>query len=462
MFVGRKNEIEKINDFFCDPRKRAALIYGKRRVGKSTLVQKAAEHFDGVVINYLSIVAPFKLNLDSLSELVLSSFGESGDYSFSSIDSIISYLNGKNQKVLLVIDEYQYFKKSTTEFNLDSAFQRAIDSGLSDNVKLIISGSFISMMLELLDGDNPLYDRFSLILHLEEMDYYDSFKFFQTSDITEKVKLYSVFGGSPNVLEVIDVTKSLRENIITLLLDKNAYLKSYIENDLLLEFKNLYNLKGVLSVLGNGKKRFTEISDKLGNPNPALLLKTLETLQEVGVINAVFPINKEGNKKYKFYEISNNLVRFYYEYIYKNQSRLLFSGPEVFYSQLIEPRLDEFISHRFENLVKEYFSRAVRTGNEDPKIEAVGSYWYDDRHACENGEFDCVLKKQNSYTVFEVKFLKNKITLALAKKEEEKIRSIPELAIDKIGFVSINGFDFFCDDYIEISGCDLVKKELDE
>lgn len=462
MFIGRSKEIEKLKEFFSNPRKKAALIYGKRRVGKSTLVQKVAENFDGVVINYLSIVAPFKLNLESLSELVLSSFGDGGDYSFSSIDSLISYLNSKKQKVLLIIDEYQYFKKGTTEFNLDSAFQKAIDSGLSENVKLIISGSFISMMLELLEGDNPLYDRFSLILHLEDMDYYDAFKFFQTLNVREKIEFYSVFGGSPNVLEVIDEAKSLRDNIITLLLEKNAYLKSYIENDFLLEFNNLYNLKGVLSVLGNGKKRFTEISDKLGNLNPSLLLKTLDTLQEVGVVNVVFPINKEGNKKFKFYEISNNLVRFYYAYIYKNQSRLLFSGPEVFYSKMIEPKLDEFIAHRFENLVKEYFSRAVRTGNEDPDIEAVGSYWYDDRHTGRNGEFDCVLKKSDGYTVFEVKFLKDRMSLALAKKEEEKIRSISELKIDKIGFVSVNGFDFIDNDYLLVSGSDLERKELDE
>ncbi len=462
MFIGRHNELARLEEFFSSPRKKAALVYGKRRVGKSTLVQKAAEKFDGIVIDYLSIIAPFKINLESLSELVLSSFGESGEYSFSSIDAIIKYLNNKDKKILLVIDEYQYFKKGTSEFNLDSVFQRAIDSGLGDNIKLIISGSFISMMLELLDGDNPLYDRFSLIMHLEDMDYYDAFKFFPNLALREKVEFFSIFGGSPNVLEVIYEKKSLKENMISLLLEKNAYLKSYIENDLLLEFNNLYNLKGVLSVLGNGKKRFTEIADKLGNLNPSLLLKTLDTLQEVGVIRAVYPINKEGNKKFKFYEISNNLVRFYYAYIYRQQSRLQFAGPDVFYSQVIEARIDEFISHRFENIVKEYFSRAVRTGNEDPEIEAVGSYWYDDRSSGRNGEFDCALKKGDSYTIYEVKFLKDKMSLSLAKSEAEKIKRIPNLKIDKIGFVSIGGFEFTSGEYRVLTGEDLVRKELDE
>lgn len=462
MFIGRSKELARLEEFFSNPRKRAALIYGKRRVGKSTLVRKASENFDGVVISYLSLIAPFKINLDSLSDLVLSSFGESGEYSFSSLDSLFRYLKGKKERILLIIDEYQYFKRGTSEFNLDSVLQKAIDSGLGENIKLIVSGSFISMMLELLEGDNPLYDRFSLILHLEDMDYFDAFKFLPSSSLRKKVEYFSVFGGSPNVLEVLEEKKSLRENIISLLLDNNAYLKAYIENDLLLEFNNLYNLKGVLSVLGNGKKRFTEISDKLGPINPSLLLKTLETLQEVGMVRSVFPINKEGNRKYKFYEISNNLVRFYYAYIYKNQSRLRFSGPEVFYSQIVEPRLDEFISHRFESLVKEYFSRAVRTGNEDPQIEEVGTYWYDDRITGRNGEFDCALKKGNFYTILEVKLLMDKMSLSLAKKEEEKIRLIPDLPVERIGFVSLTGFDFENSEYKLITGEDLVARKLEE
>ncbi len=379
MFVGRGHELEKLKDFFSNPKKKAALIYGKRRVGKSTLINEAAKSFDGVVINYLSLVAPFKINLEALSTLVLSSFGDDGGYSFSSLDSLIKYLRNKNERILLVIDEYQYFKKGTSEFNLDSAFQRAIDTELGDNLKLVISGSYISMMLELLEGDNPLYDRFSLTMLLEDMDYYDAFKFFSVSELRKKVEFFSVFGGSPNVLEVIDETKTLKENIISLLLEKDSFLRAYIENDLLLEFSNLYNMMGILASLGNGKKRFTEISDKLGNFNPGLLTKTLEVLQKVGIIKAVYPINKEGNKKYKFYEISNNLVRFYYAYIYKEQSRLRLSGPEVFYNQMIDAKLNKFISHRFEELVKEYFSRAVRTGNEDPQIESVGSYWYDNK-----------------------------------------------------------------------------------
>lgn len=462
MFVGRSQELLKLEEFFSNSQKKAALIYGKRRVGKSTLISKAAESFDGKVISYLSIIAPFKVNFDALSEVVLSSFGEYGDYSFSTLDSLIKYLNSKSQKVLLIIDEYQYFKKGTSEFSLDSVFQKIIDTDLGENIKLVISGSYISMMMELLEGDNPLYDRFSLTIHLEDMDYYDSFKFFPSLDLRRKVEFYSVFGGSPNALSSLDEHKTLKENIVSLLLEKDSFLSSFIENDLLLEFNNLYNTLGVLGSLGNGKKRFTEISDKLGNLNSGLLTKTIDVLQKVGIVRAIYPINKEGNKKYKFYEISNNLVRFYYAFIYKNMSRLRFSGPEVFYNQVIEEKLNEYISHRFENIVKEYFSRAVRTGNEDPEIEAVGSYWYDDKKQGKNGEFDCALKKNGNYSIFEVKFLKEAMSLELAEAEEQKIREIPELKVNSIGFVSLNGFEFSSDKYHLISGHDLIKKELDK
>lgn len=87
----------------------------------------------------------------------------------------------------------------------------------------------------------------------------------------------------------------------------------------------------------------------------------------------------------------------------------------------------------------------------------IGSYWYDGRKRHMNAEFDVVLEFVNGYDVFEVKFLKGKMDLSLAQEEAEKIRSIESFKARRIGFVSIEGFDFTSTDYILIDGAMLYE-----
>lgn len=118
--------------------------------------------------------------------------------------------------------------------------------------------------------------------------------------------------------------------------------------------------------------------------------------------------------------------------------------------------LEPYLSYRFEDIAKEYFSRLARSG-ELEGIMDIGSYWYDDRKRHMNGEFDVVLEFVNGYDVFEVKFLKGKMDLSLAQEEAEKIRSIESFKARRIGFVSIEGFGLTSSDYILIDGAMLYE-----
>ena len=141
----------------------------------------------------------------------------------------------------------------------------------------------------------------------------------------------------------------------------------------------------------------------------------------------------------------------YFTYVYPNRSRIENVGVDAVYDNLIKPSLDTYFSYRFEDVARQYFSMLAKAGRLDGII-GIGSYWYDDRKRQANGEFDVVLEFINGYDVFEVKFLKNKMTEKLAATEAEKIRSIESFKSRRIGFVSIEGFDFTSNEYVLIDG----------
>ena len=168
----------------------------------------------------------------------------------------------------------------------------------------------------------------------------------------------------------------------------------------------------------------------------------------------VFPINKAGDKKKQFYEIKDNLLRFYFTYIFSKDTLIEKFGKDAFFANNIEESLNTFISYRFEGIVIQYFKRLAHSGKLSG-IEDFGSYWYDDSKNGKNGQFDCVLKKPDGYDFYEIKFYEKPMSLDECEKEENQIRSIIGLTCKNIGFVCSAGFSFEKGKYKLLSAEDL-------
>ncbi len=451
MFKGREKEYKQLIDEFSTKRKSAVLVYGKRRVGKSRLIKEAAQNFDGLVVSHLFSRTSFEGNLSFLTRSICSALSLP-QMTFSNLFDIFDFLNAQNKRILLVFDEYQYLKESLKENEVDSFMQAIIDS-LSENIKLVLCGSYVSIMKELLLESNPLFGRFTLVMRVEEFDYLDAALFYSNLSVREKIRFYSVFGGSPYVLTNLNYEKSLEENIVNLLINQNSLLRTYIENIMLKEIQKSFDIR-ILETLGNGKKRYSEILNVLNMKDSGLLDKQLKNLISMETIAKVFPINKAGDKKKQFYEIRDNLMRFFFSYIFANEALISKFGEEEFFKRIIAPSLDTFVSFRFEGIVNQYFSRLVKTGHLQG-IEDFGSFWYDDAKSGKNGQFDCVLKEPDGYDFFEVKFYEKPMNLAECAKEESQIREIAELSCKKTGFVCSAGFDFSDSKYECITGDDI-------
>ena len=457
MFIGREKELRQLNaELSSWKRKTAVLVYGKRRVGKSTLLSEAAKSFEGVVINHMCVTSTFEGNMELIYQSVSEGLGLP-NIRFGSLFEMMDYLKTLDKKILLIIDEYPYLKQTKKKNEVDSYMQAVIDR-LPENVKLVLCGSYITVMKELLEEGNPLFGRFSLIQHIRDFDYLDAAKFYPDLSVRDKVAFYAVFGGSPYVLENLDTGLTIRENIERLLLPETGLVRSHIENVMLGDIRKTFDAR-ILEIIGNGKKRYSEIRDKIISSETGLLDKLLKILLDMETIQKTEPINRRNDKKKQFYKIVDNLMRFYFTFIFGRAGTIARIGEEQFYNRNIDAALEQFVSRRLEGIALQYFHRAAMLGLY-PDIDDFGSYWYDDPAAKTNGEFDCVIRRGEKYNFYECKYFDRPMTIDECRQEKEQLDSIKGITVSGVGFVCTGGFEVAnADDFEMIDGATLYFNE---
>lgn len=453
MFVGREKELATLKEKLNSSTKTAVLVYGKRRVGKSTLIAQAVQDYSGVVINHLCVQSTYEGNLELLYRSVSRALSLPS-LSFPHVFDLFEFLGQQDQDILVVLDEYQYLKQSLKNGEMDSYLQTIIDT-LPPNVKIILCGSYISIMKELLDEENPLFGRMSAIIHVKDFDYYDAARFYPKLAPYQKIALYGVFGGSPFVLESLDLELSLQENVERLLLPATGILRTHIESVMLKEIQKSFDVR-ILEVLGNGKKRYSDILALLGGQNNGLLDKQLKSLMDMETITKTYPINKTEDKKKHFYEIEDNLMRTYFAFLFGHAPLVDRLGERSFFENEIAPMLTQYISRRYEEVVRQYFVRLAHAGKLSG-VDDFGTYWYDDPVTKTNGEFDCVLKRGDTLDFFECKYRKAPMEKGECEAEERQVRSIPNVNIGLVGFACTGGFSFKSKAYKLITGDKLYK-----
>ncbi len=453
MFVARTEELSQLTNAMKRSN-HASLVYGKRRVGKTRLIKEALMRQDRTALYYECIKGTIKENVDGFVKVLLDKRVLSFQSSFDTFRDVFAFLNSLPQDFVVVIDEYPYLSTFAEQRTVDSIFQSIVDSNLG-NISLILSGSQISVMKGLLEEKDALYGRFGLTIHLGELSYRDAAAFYPSKTPYEKIALYSVFGGSPFVLQQLNDEETLSENIIRTILTPSNPVNMYASNLLLSDYSNAINAERILAVLGNGKKKYSELESKLYANSTGNLAKQLKSMAAMELVRQGAPINRPNDSKKKYYEINDNLLRFFYTYIYPNRSALQMIGERAFYEQLVSPTLlTDFVPRRFEELCRSFFSYLAQKGLL-PGITNIGTYYYDDPARHRHGEFDVALAFGEEYELYDAKYYKSPITLDEIHREAGQVRQIEEMRVTRLGFIAVNGFEARESDFTYYSGEDL-------
>ena len=205
MFIGRETELKRINSTLQLDSFKAVLIYGRRRVGKTELINQAIREW--------KTTSQINLNdFNSEASKFMNIIGFKAENYYEFFSSLFEY--SKIHPFILFIDEYSFLKQGDNL--IDSSLQKAIELHSKDaKLTLILCGSYVDIMKRIVDTKAPLYGRFNEIILLKEFNYFDSSKFYPTLPTIDKIKYYATFGGTAFNILNMDYSMPFEENLIS-------------------------------------------------------------------------------------------------------------------------------------------------------------------------------------------------------------------------------------------------------
>lgn len=393
MFVGRERELEKLEQLYAREQFQFAVVYGRRRVGKTTLINKFTEdkaenviYFTGVEENEKDNLARFSkavgLYLDANSE-VISSFS-----SFEDVFQRIGELS-KDKQLIVVIDEYPYLAQSYPA--ISSILQSYIDHQyLQSKLFLILCGSSMSFMEnQVLGYKSPLYGRRTTQMKIQPFTFDETKMYLSGMDKETIFTLFAVTGGIPQYLRFMSKTKTLQENIVDAFLSPVAPLFEEPSNLLKQELREPANYNSIIHAIAQGSSKQNEIATKTGIPNTSIT-KYLTNLTDLGIVEKVVPITEIDRPRTRrtLYRITDDMFRFWYAFVGPNVDYIE-RGYEDQAWKLIEKGLPRFLGAAFEKLSLNYLWENMLNQKIVPvPFQRLGTWWGTDNQQRREVEID--------------------------------------------------------------------------
>ena len=225
-FYCREEELRKLNRRYSDDRFECIIIYGRRRVGKTALINEFCK--DKPTIFFSALNTTEKENLEAFSKAIMSYErpGAEDVPIFKSYDSALEELTilSEKERVVVVIDEYPYLAKAKPA--ISAMLQHLIDHKWNESkMYLILCGSSMSFMEnQVLGNESPLYGRRTGQFKIEPLDYKDTAVFHPSMSIEDKALIYGITGGIPHYINKLDVRTSLDEALLNNFFERSSYL----------------------------------------------------------------------------------------------------------------------------------------------------------------------------------------------------------------------------------------------
>lgn len=374
-FIGREMELKALEDAYEKDDFQMAVIYGRRRIGKTTLLRQFCQGKKSVF--FTAIKSTPKRNIDLFGKCVLNALApEMRLTSFQSFDALCSFLGeqSKNERVIVVIDELPYMVKK--DDSITSMLQKYIDEEWQfGKMFFIVCGSSVSFMEdEVLSEKSPLFGRRTMQIKLSAFHYDQTAQFLPSWPAIDQAVAYGITGGIAKYLSLLDERKTLDENIISLFFSKTGYLYEEADNLLTQEFRDVDGYSRVIETIAAGSNQVQGIADKSGI-SAQNVLHLLKNLVETGIVERQQAITEEYNKKKVQYVLSDEMLRFWYRFIPDAIEVIEIGKGDIYYYRNVKPNLYSFMGNVFEKMCRQYTLKAGITGEFQCTITRVGTWW---------------------------------------------------------------------------------------
>lgn len=387
-FYCREEELRKLNkryhagDFEC------IIIYGRRRVGKTTLINEFCK--DKPTIFFSALNTTEIENLESLSKSIMNYERPDMDAfpEFKTYDAALDELTAlsMHERIVFVIDEYPYLAKAKP--SISAMLQHIIDHKWNNSkMFLILCGSSMSFMEnQVLGQESPLYGRRTGQFKIAPLDYKESAVFHPDLSTEDNALIYGITGGVPHYINKLGVKESVDEALLDNFFDRSSYLYEEPANLLKQELREPAIYNAIITAIAQGASRINDIALKTGQEN-SVVSKYLGTLIDLGIVKKETPVTEKIGKK-TIYELADSFFRFWYRFVPANMSAIDSGRIQKSYANSIKKNLPDYMGLTFEHMCRDYLLYYEK----DLPIELnqVGQWWGTDNKNKKQVQIDIV------------------------------------------------------------------------
>jgi len=291
----------------------------------------------------------------------------------------------------------------------------------------VLSGSHVSFMeKEVMGNKSPLYGRRTRALQLKPFDYFETGLMLKEYSNIDKMKFYSVLGGVPYYLSLVNKQLSFEQNLIEMFFKVDG--KLYDEPNFLMkeEFREPAIYNSIIMAIAKGANRphtIQQVSGIEASSSPFYL----KQLVDIGFLRKVIPFGENALKSKKgIYEIADNTFRFWYEHVYPNTSSIELGFGEAVAQRKVLSFIDEFIGKSvFEFVAGQYLVRAAKSGVISLIPTGVGKWWGNDALEKKESDIDVVFEADHEVILGECKWRESFSEIVEVRKLLEKPRLLP-------------------------------------
>lgn len=346
-FVDRIEETARLRDALSREKSSLVVVYGRRRLGKSTLIKRVLSDSD---VYFLADRSEGQHQRTLLAKVVAQVFPDFDKLTYPDWESLfraVNYRTGK--RFTLCLDEFPYLVEQSPE--LSSVLQKLVDEKQL-KYNLVLCGSSQNMMYGLfLDSTAPLYGRADEIMRLTPI----RLPYIQEAldlDAVSSVEEYAVWGGVPRYWELRENRNSLSDALWHNILSINGNL--YEEPIKLFQddVKDIVKTSTIMSYIGSGANRLSEIAARCNEP-ATNLSRPLKKLIDLGFLEKDVPFGiDEKNAKKSLYKIADPFMAFYYQFVVPNRS-FIELGRRLPLEQALAAHFSEYVSMHWEKLCRD-------------------------------------------------------------------------------------------------------------
>lgn len=412
MFIGRERELDALNKLYKSNKFEFAVIYGRRRVGKTALINEFIG--DKKAIYFMGVESNAKQNLENFSKSIMEfASGIETESSFLSFQAALEcvFKLAENERIILAIDEYPYVARSSK--SLASTLQLLIDKYKdTSKLMLILCGSSMSYMEDhVLAYKAPLYGRRTAQMKLLPFDFEETCRYFKNLSDEDKALIYGVVGGTPQYLLQMDDKLSVEDNIKNTYLNPISFLYEEPTNLLKQEVREPAIYTAIITAIATGSSRMSEISSKVGE-DTNVCTNYIKNLMNLGIVQKETPYGEKASRK-SVYSIEDNMFRFWYRFVLDNNSIIARGAADLVYKR-IEPQLSDYMGKVFEEICKQYLWKQLLSGNCPVEFNSLGRWWGNDPKEKSRTEIDIMGEQDKNTALFaECKWTNEKVDLGV-------------------------------------------------